>query len=102
MLEWLLNDTCLIQTVGEPNIFGDYDVSEAVEYKCKVTEERVLDYSTNSLIVTNKRVYKIRATELNGAIIPVGSKIDSNFLVKQVRMFKDVNGDNLYLKILAE
>ena len=102
MLEWLLNDTCLIQTVGEPNIFGDFDVSPAVEYKCKKVDERVLDYSTNSLVVTNKRVYKIRANELNGAIIPVGSKIDNDFIVKQVRMYKGVNGEPLYLKIIAD
>lgn len=102
MLEWLMNDTCTVEPKGEESLYGDFEFGEKVQYKCKVVEEKVFDFSSSSSLVTTRKVYKIRSLELNGASIPVGSRLDGEFLVKSVRMFKDINGEDLYLKIIAE
>lgn len=102
MLEWLLNDECSVEVVEENSLYGDFSYSSPVKYRCKVVEEKVFNFDSSSAMVTTRKVYKIRSSELNGAVITVGSRIDGEFLVKSVRMFKDINGNDLYLKITAE
>ena len=102
MFEFLKTDECSVQKVESDSLYGDLVYSSPVNYKCKIRDERVFDYSSSSFTVTSRKVYKISSEELNGDDIPVGSKIDSDFIVKSTKMFYGVGGEPYFLRLIAE